>query len=186
MLLTRCALTFLIGTAFGYWTVPGVRGADLRSEVEQRTSAAYPTLETLYQHLHSHPELSLCEEHTAARIADELVMLGFKVTRKVGGHGFVGVLENGAGPTILVRTDLDGLPVIEQTGAPYASKVTTTDDKGNTVGVMHACGHDVHMTVFVGTARVLTQLKERWHGTLVMIGQPAEERVKGADRKSVV
>lgn len=134
----------------------------------------------LYTHLHTHPELSFHEAATATTIAGELEALGFEVTTDVGGHGLVGVLKNGEGPTVLLRTDLDALPVKEQTGKAYASTVTTTDDDGNTVPVMHACGHDVHMTVFVGTARKLVEAKDQWAGTLVMIGQPAEERGAGA------
>jgi hippurate hydrolase len=152
------------------------RYADLRSRID----AVYPDLDRLYKHLHSNPELSFQEEKTAARIAAELKNLGFDVTQNVGGHGLVGVLKNGEGPTVLVRTDLDALPVEEKTGVEYASKVITKDDQGNDVPVMHACGHDVHMTVFVGTARLLVQLKDQWRGTLVMIGQPAEERGAGA------
>ena len=102
------------------------------------------------------------------------------MTTKVGGHGVVGVLKNGPGPTVLVRTDMDALPIIEATGVPYASKVRTRDKEGNEVGVMHACGHDMHMTCLVGTARVLTKLKDRWQGTLVFIAQPAEEVGAGA------
>ena len=113
-------------------------------------------------------------------MADELKQAGFEVTPKVGGHGVVGVLKNGPGPTVLVRTDLDGLPVLEETGLPYASKTRTKDDHGREVPTMHACGHDVHMTSFIGTARVLATLRDRWIGTLVFIGQPAEERVGGA------
>ena len=152
----------------------------LRALVRSRIDADYPRLEQLYRDLHAHPELSYHEEKTAAQIAAGLKQAGFDVTTNVGGHGVVGVLRNGSGPTILLRTDLDALPVKEQTGLPYASKVRTTDDKGNEVDVMHACGHDAHMTVFLGTARLLGQLKDRWQGTLVMIGQPAEERVGGA------
>lgn len=154
--------------------------AELRGQVAARLANAYPRLEPLYKHFHAHPELSLQEERTSQRVADELEQLGFKVTRRIGGHGVVGVLSNGNGPTVLVRTDLDALPVIEQTGAPYASAVKATDEKGNSVSVMHACGHDLHMTAFLGTARVLSELKENWRGTLVMIGQPAEEKVLGA------
>jgi amidohydrolase len=148
--------------------------------VAARVADLYPQLEPIYKDFHAHPELSLREEKTSARVADELEKTGFAVTRRVGGFGVVGVLTNGNGPTILVRTDLDALPVTEQTGAPYASSVTTLDEKTNTVGVMHACGHDMHMTVFLGTARVLSDLKSQWRGTLVMIGQPAEEKVEGA------
>jgi hippurate hydrolase len=152
----------------------------LRDEIATRLGQLYPKLEPLYKEFHSHPELSLHEEKTSERIAAELEKTGFKVTRRVGGHGVVAVLANGAGPTVLVRTDLDALPVTEQTGAAYASSVKATDDKGNTVGVMHACGHDMHMSVFLGTARLLTDLKDKWHGTLMLIGQPAEEKVQGA------
>lgn len=139
-----------------------------------------PSLVTLYRELHANPELSLHEVETAARIARELRAAGFEVTEKVGGHGLVGVLQNGAGPVILVRTDLDALPVREQTGAPYASTKVVRDDLGREVPVMHACGHDVHMACFIGTARVLSRLRDQWRGTVVMIGQHAEERVLGA------
>ena len=135
---------------------------------------------SLYQHLHAHPEISFQEAQTAARIADELKQAGFTVTTQVGGHGVVGVLKNGSGPTVLVRTDLDGLPVLEETGLPYASKTRTKDDKGIDVPTMHACAHDIHMSSFIGTARVLAALRDQWSGTLVFIGQPAEERVGGA------
>ncbi len=153
---------------------------ELNTELESKIDVDYSYLHDLYQHLHSNPELSSHEEKTAARIADELRKSGFKVTPNIGGHGLVGVLKNGEGPTVLVRTDLDALPIEERTGLAYASKVRTKDEQGNEVGVMHACGHDVHMTVFVGTARLLSQLKTQWRGTLVMIGQPAEEIGSGA------
>src|SRR5262249_46157899 len=110
----------------------------------------------------------------------ELKEIGFEVTEKVGGHGIVGIFKNGPGVTVLVRTDMDALPVIERTGLPYASQVRRRDTAGNDVGVMHACGHDMHMTVWTGTARVLAALKDRWSGTLVFIGQPAEEIGAGA------
>ncbi|MFQ5824128.1 MAG: amidohydrolase [bacterium] len=152
----------------------------LYDEIQSRLNQDYAHLELLYKHLHANPELSFHEEKTAARIAQELKNLDFEVTSNVGGHGFVGVMKNGKGPTVLIRTDLDALPVEENTGLKYASKIRTKDDQGNEVGVMHACGHDVHMTVFVGTARLLSQLKNQWHGALVMIGQPAEETGAGA------
>src|SRR5262245_62053296 len=151
-----------------------------REPVQARANQDYPRLLELYKHLHTHPELSLHEEKTGQRVADELKEAGFEVTPRVGGHGVVAILRNGRGPTILVRTDLDALPVKEQTGLPYASSVRTADDKGAEVAVMHACGHDVHMTVLVGAARTLASLNERWQGTLVMIGQPAEEKGSGA------
>lgn len=137
-------------------------------------------LVALYQHLHANPELSLMEAKTAARMATELRKAGFEVTEKVGGNGVVGVLKNGPGPVVLLRADMDGLPVTEQTGLPYASKVRTKDRYGNEVGVMHACGHDIHMSCFVGSARVLAALKDSWKGTLVFVAQPAEEVVAGA------
>ena len=135
----------------------------------------YSYLESLYLHLHQHPELSFHEENTSVRMAAELRGLGFTVTENVGGYGVVGVLENGAGPTVLLRTDMDALPVQEKSGKPYASTATTVDGNGNTVSVMHACAHDVNMTVFIGTARRLTSMIDQWQGTLVMIAQPAEE-----------
>ena len=160
---------------------PATLPASVKEQVHAAIDREYSSLDALYKDLHSHPEISFQEENTAKRIADELTKLGFEVTQKVGGHGVVGVLRNGAGPTLLLRTDLDALPVKEQTDLAYASKVRTRDDKGNEVDVMHACGHDVHMTVFVGTARLLAKpIKDRWQGTLVLIGQPAEERVGGA------
>jgi len=139
-----------------------------------------PELVALYQHLHRNPELSLQEHETAERIARELEAIGAEVTTGVGGTGVVGVLENGDGPTLLLRTDLDALPIVEETGLPYASTKTVTNEDGETVGVMHACGHDVHMTVFVGAARWLAEHQDRWSGTIVFIGQPAEERGLGA------
>jgi amidohydrolase len=148
--------------------------------VQDRLDADYPYLQALYRDLHAHPELSLMEEKTAARVAAELRAAGFEVTEKFGGTGVVGVLRNGPGPTLLLRTDMDGLPVKEDTGLPYASTVHTLNLAGKDVPVMHACGHDAHMTIFVGTARVMAGMKERWSGTLVMVGQPAEEIVVGA------
>lgn len=137
-------------------------------------------LAKLYLHFHQTPELSFEEEKTAARLAKELSEIGAVVTRNVGGHGVVGIIENGEGPTVMIRTDLDALPVVEETNLPYASKVKVTDADGKTVGVMHACGHDIHMTTLVGTARYLSAHKDRWSGRLMFIGQPAEERGSGA------
>jgi hippurate hydrolase len=137
-------------------------------------------LVALYRHLHSHPELSWQEHETARLIARELSRAGAAVTSGVGKLGVVGVLKNGPGPVVLVRTDMDALPVVEQTGLPYASRVQATDKAGRPVGVMHACGHDVHMTCFVGTARWLAEHRDRWSGTVVLVAQPAEEAVGGA------
>ncbi|MBA15827.1 MAG: peptidase M20 [Sphingomonas sp.] len=134
----------------------------------------------LYRHLHAHPELSLHETETAALLAGEARKAGFTVTEQVGGTGVVAVLENGPGPTLLIRADMDGLPVTEETGLAYASTVRATTDEGIEAGVMHACGHDTHMAAWVGTMRRLAELKDQWSGTLVMILQPAEERGMGA------
>jgi hippurate hydrolase len=150
----------------------------------QREAAS---LLALYKHLHSNPELSYHEVNTSARIAEELRKLGFEVTERFGQHadpkhtayGVVAVMKNGTGPTVMVRTDLDGLPIEEKTGLEYASKAKGKNDHGQEVPVMHACGHDMHMTVFVGTARVLNEMKDQWKGTLIMIGQPSEERAPG-------
>lgn len=138
-------------------------------------------LRNLYVELHKAPELSFHEAKSAARMAQELKKAGFtEVTTGVGGHGVVGVLRNGEGPTLLIRADMDALPVKEQTGLPYASTVTVKDESGAEVPVMHACGHDIHMSAWVGAARRLAAMKDQWRGTLVMIAQPAEERGGGA------
>jgi hippurate hydrolase len=147
------------------------------------------SLLSTYKALHTAPELSHREEKTSAFVAGELRKLGFTVTERIGkfqnsqwnGYGVVGVLKNGAGPTVLVRTELDALPVEEKTGVPYSSNVKAKNDAGVEVSVMHACGHDIHMTSFLGTAKLLTELKSRWSGTLVMLGQPAEETGDGAN-----
>jgi hippurate hydrolase len=149
---------------------------DLRTAVAADT----PYLLALYKHLHAHPELSFQEEKTAARMAAELRPLGYEVTPRVGGHGLVAVLKNGPGPVLMIRADMDGLPVTEETGLPYASKATGTLDDGTVTPVMHACGHDIHMSVWIGTARRLAATKDKWSGTLVLVGQPAEERGSGA------
>ncbi len=137
-------------------------------------------LAALYRQFHSHPELSFQEEKTAARLADELKKLGIDVTTKVGRHGVVGILKNGPGPTVMIRTDLDALPVTEATGLPYASKATGKAPDGDDVGIMHACGHDIHVTCLIGTARFLAAHRESWSGTVMFIGQPAEEIGEGA------
>jgi amidohydrolase len=134
----------------------------------------------LYRHLHSHPELSYKEVATSARIAEELKKAGAEVTSGVGKLGVVGVLKNGRGPVVLVRSDLDALPVKEATGLPFASQATAPDDAGNPIGVMHACGHDIHMTNLVATARWLSENRSAWSGTVIFIGQPAEEKIGGA------
>lgn len=142
----------------------------------------------VYKMIHAAPELSHREEKTSAFVAKELRALGFTVTERIGkytrpewtGYGLVAVMKNGDGPTVMVRADMDALPVEEKTGLPYASKVRAKNDAGQEVGVMHACGHDVHTTALLGTAKMLTQMKSEWRGTLVLLGQPAEETVDGA------
>ncbi len=148
--------------------------------IEKHLQEDYPYLEALYKHLHQNPELSFLEEKTAERLAKELKEAGFEVDSKIGGYGLVGILKNGEGPTVLVRADMDALPVLEETGVGYASKAKMTDITGEEVSVMHACGHDMHMTVWAGAARSLAKFKDQWKGTVIFIGQPAEERGSGA------
>ena len=139
-----------------------------------------PQLMTLYRDLHTNPELSMQEVRTPAKLAAEARKLGFTVTEKVGKTGVVAVMKNGPGPVLLIRADMDGLPVVEQTGLPFASKVRAVARSGVETGVMHACGHDTHMTSWLGTARRLAAMKDQWSGTLVMILQPGEETSEGA------
>ena len=156
--------------------------------IENIAESELPSLLAVYKDIHSHPELSAHEERTSAIIAKELRAAGCKVTDHFGkydkpnlkGYGVIGLMKNGEGPKVLVRTDMDALPVEEETGLPYASKVTTKDDEGKDVHVMHACGHDAHMAAFIGTARALQRLKGQWHGTIIFVGQPAEETGNGA------
>jgi amidohydrolase len=150
--------------------------------------AELPSLIGIYKDIHTHPELSGHEERTASQIAKELRAAGCQVTEHLGkyensklrGYGVVGVMKNGDGPTVLVRTDMDALPVEEETGLPYASKAVAKNDEGKDVHVMHACGHDAHMAAFIGTARALAKLKDQWHGTILFVAQPAEELGNGA------
>ncbi|MYA31459.1 MAG: amidohydrolase [Gammaproteobacteria bacterium] len=137
-------------------------------------------MEELYLHFHRNPELSLYEFETAARMAEEFAAAGYEVTSEVGGTGVVGVLRNGEGPTVMIRGDMDGLPVKELNRVPYASTVTTLDEQGRTVPVMHACGHDIHITNLIGVARKLVSMRDSWSGTVVLVAQPAEERGLGA------
>ncbi|MEO6970609.1 MAG: amidohydrolase [Chthoniobacterales bacterium] len=147
-----------------------------------------PSLLTIYKGVHSHPELSTQEQRTSELVAKELKAAGCEVTDHIGkyddpqlkGYGVVGVMKNGDGPVVLVRTDMDALPVQEETGLPYASTVATKDEKGDEVHVMHACGHDVHIATFIGVARALAQLKDQWQGTILFVAQPAEELGTGA------
>jgi hippurate hydrolase len=158
------------------------------TSVEKAATGDLPSLLSIYKDIHAHPELSTREEKTAALVAKELRAVGCEVTENFGKYdnpnlkcyGVIGIMKNGAGRTVLVRTDMDALPVEEDTGLPYASKVTTKDDNGREVHVMHACGHDAHMAAFIGTARALQRMKDKWSGTIMFIGQPAEEAVGGA------
>ena len=147
----------------------------------KEVESVYPDAHGLYVDLHQNPELSTHETQTAAKVAARLRSAGYEVTEHVGGTGIVAILKNGTGPTIMLRTELDALPVEEKTGLSYASKVRAKDDAGRDVPVMHACGHDVHMASLVGTAEVMAHSKDTWHGTLMLIGQPAEETIGGAE-----
>lgn len=178
-LLSKCALLTAL-SCFALLNGNGQETPAARNLVESRVQQQYASLLELYEQLHTCPELSLQEEKTSARVAAELHRAGYEVTTGVGRHGVVGLLRNGSGPTVLVRTDMDALPVKEQTGLQYASTVIAKDGQGYEVPVMHACGHDMNMTCVLGAARVLAELKSQWHGTLLVIGQPAEELGLGA------
>lgn len=156
------------------------QGADrLASEVVGLVTGMYPDLETIYRDIHSHPELGFEEVRTAARLAAEMRALGFQVTEKVGKTGMVAIYRNGVGPTVMVRTELDALPMEEKTGLPYASKVKALSN-GLETYVAHSCGHDIHMASWIGSARALVALRGKWQGTLMFVAQPAEELVSGA------
>lgn len=169
--------TSLLAAAALALAMPMTAAAD---PVRDATTKAMPALMAIYRDLHAHPELSGQEVATAAKLATFAREAGFTVTEKVGGTGIVAVLRNGPGPVIMIRADMDGLPVVETTGLPFASKVRATTADGVETGVMHACGHDTHMAAWVGTLRNLAAMKDRWSGTLVMIAQPAEEIGAGA------
>jgi hippurate hydrolase len=159
---------------------PAPYRGDLDPLVRAWVQRTLPSWLRRYEDLHAHPELSLAEHATAAMVAEELERAGYRVTTGVGGTGVVGVLANGAGPVVLVRGDMDALPVKEETGLPYASRVTATLPGGNATGVMHACGHDVHTTALVAVATLLAEIRARWQGTIVAVAQPAEELGRGA------
>jgi amidohydrolase len=168
-------LAAVLGLAFSANALaadPALR-SDVATDYRERLGA-------LFEHFHRNPELSGLEVETSKRLAAEIRALGYEVTEGVGGTGLVAVLRNGAGPTVLLRADMDGLPVLEQSGLPYASTARQTDASGTDQPVMHACGHDVHMTALVGAARQLAARRATWSGTLVLIGQPAEEIAGGA------
>src|SRR5215471_18342504 len=150
------------------------------AESSKEIDSVYSDSHSLYLNLHEHPELSGHEVETAAKVAAALRNAGYEVTEHVGRTGIVAVMKNGAGPTIMLRTELDALPVEEKTGLPYASTAHMKDDAGKDVPVMQACGHDVHMASLIGTADVMAKSKNTWHGTLILVGQPAEETISGA------
>ena len=152
------------------WTTPTLAEVD----------AIYPDIEALYMDLHRNPELAFQETRTAAALAARVKALGFEVTTAVGRTGIVAVMRNGAGPTVMLRTELDALPVEEKTGLPFASSVVAKNAAGQMVPVMHACGHDLHMAAWAGAARLMAEHRDRWRGTLLMVGQPAEEGAQGA------
>src|ERR1700756_2512164 len=173
----RSVLCLLVTVAFATTAF----AADLwRAPSQQQVEAVYPQMRAVYEELYRNSELSLHEEKTAATIAEQLRKLGYEVTTNVGGTGVVGVLKNGSGSTVMIRAELDALPVLEKTQLPYASRAITHNDQGVEVPIMHACGHDLHMSAGMGTAALLAQNKERWHGTFIYVGQPAEERIGGA------
>ena len=168
----------IVGVFAVLLAAPNALADDLGRAVDQDYEAH---LGPLFRHFHAHPELSLQEKATAARLARELRAQGFEVTEGVGRTGVVALLENGPGPRVMMRADMDGLPVREKTGLPYASEATQADPDGVVQPVMHACGHDVHITSLVGTARWMAGHRDAWSGTLMLIGQPAEERFGGAE-----
>jgi amidohydrolase len=159
----------------------------MAQDVPTYVNAQLPGLIDIYKSLHTHPELSHHEAQSSALLVAELRKAGYTVTEHVGKYpdgtqafGVVAILKNGAGPTLLIRSDMDALPIVEETGLPYASHVTSKNASGQEVGVMHACGHDIHMTSLIGTARTMAAMKAQWHGTLMLIGQPSEETIDGA------
>jgi len=155
--------------------------AQLPAPFTAQLNTNYPAIETLYQDLHRNPELGFSEHQTSARLAKLAKELGFDVTTGVGGTGVVAILKNGPGPTVMLRTEMDALPVQEKTGLPYASKATTKNAAGETVAMAHACGHDLHMSAWYGTAKLMSDNRKAWSGTLMLIGQPSEETVHGAE-----
>jgi amidohydrolase len=176
--------TTLICSLLGLLAAPGLAAAqELGALVNNQLSGLVDT----YKGIHAHPELSHHEEHTSALLAGELRKAGYTVTERVGrypdgtqAYGLVAILQNGPGPRLLIRADMDALPIVEETGVAYASHVKTKNAAGQEVGVMHACGHDVHVTTMIGTARALAATRAKWHGTLMLVGQPSEETIDGA------
>ncbi len=178
-LLAAFAAAFFLGGMVALPAHAEIDVAKLKQSIEAAFESEYPKLDALYKDIHAHPELAFQEEKTAAKLAAEMRAIGFDVTEKVGRTGLVALYRNGTGPIIMVRTELDALPMEEKTGLPYASAVRTTW-QGRETFVAHSCGHDIHMASWVGTAKALVTLKDRWKGTLMFIAQPAEEVGAGA------
>ena len=155
-------------------------GAALPPAIAAQLAANYPAVESLYLDLHRHPELAFQEVETAKKLAARVKALGFDVTTGVGGTGVVAILRNGPGPVVMLRTEIDALPVLEKTGLPFASSAVTKNAAGESVPVMHACGHDVHMSAWYGSAKLMADNRQQWSGTLMLVGQPAEEPLLGA------
>jgi amidohydrolase len=178
-------IRWLLVSLLSIWAAPLVVA---QQTPQSLADAELPSLLKIYKDVHSHPELSTQEQRTSAMIAKELRAAGCEVTEDFGkygnpklkSYGVIGIMKNGDGPKVLVRTDMDALPVEEETGLPYASKVVAKNDEGKEVHVMHACGHDAHISMFIGVARALAKLKDQWHGTIIFVAQPAEELGSGA------
>ena len=170
-------MKLVFGIAIAAMTIPT---AAYSATLTEAVRADMPKLMELYRDLHANPELSMQEVRTPAKLAAEMRKLGFKVTEKVGKTGVVAMMENGPGPVLMIRADMDALPVTEETGLPFASKVRTTTAEGVETGVMHACGHDTHVSAWLGTARRMAAMKNQWSGTLMMVLQPGEETSQGA------
>src|SRR6516162_7052321 len=181
--MTKVLVTLLASAALGASLPLQAHGeldvVNLKGAIERSVESDYPRLDALYKDIHAHPEIAFLEEKTAGKLATEMRALGFEVTEHVGKTGLVAIYKNDDGPTIMVRTELDALPMEEKTGLPYASHDKTTW-QGRETFVTHSCGHDIHMASWVGTAKTLVGLKDKWHGTLMFIAQPAEEIGSGA------
>ena len=183
----RLSLAAISLVVFALASPVAAQSSDAAKGIAAQVDRQMPELTATYKQLHQHPELSHFEEKTSAYLAGELRKAGYEVTERVGKYpdgsqawGVVGVLKNGSGPTVLIRTDMDALPVTEATGLDYASHVRSQNPQKQDVGVMHACGHDLHMTALIGAARELAANKDKWHGTVVLVGQPSEETIDGA------
>src|ERR1700742_5060368 len=182
--MTRIAISLLASVALSAAALAPAHAeidvAKLKPAIEASVESDYPNLDALYKDIHAHPEITFQEVKTAAKLAAEMRALGFEVTEQVGKTGLVAIYKNSTGPTIMVRTELDALPVEEKTGRPYASHDKQTW-YGRETFVAHSCGHDIHMASWVGTAKTLIGMKDKWQGTLMFIAQPGEEIVSGAD-----